>query len=84
MTALHIVGGGIHNGLLNQLTADATGRPVIAGPAEATAIGNILIQALALGRIDSARDIRHIVENSFPTRAYAPRKTTPTPRLSTR
>jgi len=55
---LHIVGGGSRNDLLNQLSADATGRTVIAGPVEATAIGNILIQALALGNLKSAAQLR--------------------------
>ena len=69
---LHIVGGGSRSELLNQLAADATGLPVITGPVEATAIGNILIQALALGHLKSAAELRRIVENSFPTRTYTP------------
>jgi rhamnulokinase len=69
---LHIVGGGTHNQLLNQLTADATQRTVLTGPVEATAIGNILIQALALGQIESAAQIRRIVESSFPTKEFIP------------
>ena len=51
---IHIVGGGTQNRLLNQFTADATGRLVIAGPVEATAIGNILVQAVALGDLGIA------------------------------
>ena len=69
---LHIVGGGTRNELLNQLTADAIGVTVVTGPVEATAIGNILIQALALGHLESAAHIRRIVEASFPTRSYKP------------
>jgi rhamnulokinase len=69
---LHIVGGGTHNQLLNQLTADATERTVMTGPVEATAIGNVLIQALALGHIESAAQIRRIVGTSFPTRTFLP------------
>lgn len=69
---LHIVGGGSRSELLNQLTADATGLPVIAGPVEATAIGNILIQALALGQLKSGDQLRAIVEASFPTRTFTP------------
>jgi rhamnulokinase len=69
---LHIVGGGTHNQLLNQLTADATKRTVVTGPVEATAIGNILIQALALGHIESAGHVRQIVETSFPTKTFQP------------
>jgi rhamnulokinase len=69
---LHIVGGGSRSDLLNQLTADATGVRVITGPIEATAIGNILIQALALGHLASPAALRQIVENSFPTRSFVP------------
>jgi len=69
---LHIVGGGSRSRLLNQLAADATGVPVITGPVEATAIGNILIQALALGDIDSPAHMRRIVEKSFPTDTFVP------------
>jgi rhamnulokinase len=69
---LHIVGGGSRSDLLNQLAADATGLSVITGPVEATAIGNVLIQALALGHLESAAHLRRIVENSFPTRTFTP------------
>jgi rhamnulokinase len=69
---LHIVGGGSRSQLLNQLAADATGTTVITGPVEATAIGNILIQALALGHLESAAHLRRIVENSFPTQTFLP------------
>ena len=69
---LHIVGGGSRNDLLNQLTADAVKRKVVTGPVEATAIGNILIQALALGHLDSAAHLRRVVEASFPTRTFTP------------
>ena len=62
---LHIIGGGANNHFLNQLTADATGLEVIAGPTEATAIGNILIQAKALGYVASLNEIRELVANSF-------------------
>ncbi|MCE0523506.1 MAG: rhamnulokinase [Methylacidiphilales bacterium] len=71
---LHIVGGGGSSRLLNQLTSDATGIGVTAGPVEATAIGNILIQALALGHIESSGHLRRIVENSFPTQTFVPGK----------
>jgi rhamnulokinase len=69
---LHIVGGGSRSELLNQLTADATGIPVIAGPVEATAIGNILIQALTLGQLKSPAQLRSAVEASFPTKSFVP------------
>ncbi len=72
ISAIHIVGGGSKNDLLCQLTADATGLSVFAGPAEATAIGNILIQALGLGRVASHADLRAIVGRSFPPRTFTP------------
>ena len=69
---LHIVGGGSRSQLLNQLSADATGVRVITGPVEATAIGNILIQALALGHLESPAELRRVVEHSFPTQLFTP------------
>jgi rhamnulokinase len=62
---LHIIGGGANNTMLNQLTADALGIPVFAGPTEATAIGNLMIQAKALGAVHSLSEIREVVKNSF-------------------
>lgn len=70
---LHIVGGGIKNELLNQFTADATGKMVITGPAEATGVGNILMQAKASGQIRSLADGRAMVARSFQTRTYQPK-----------
>jgi rhamnulokinase len=72
ITHLHIVGGGSQNRLLNQIAADATGCTVIAGPIEATAIGNVLLQAHSLGLIDSLDDLRAIVRASFPLETYVP------------
>ena len=69
---IHIVGGGSQNQLLNQMTADACNRPVFAGPIEATAIGNILVQAMATGEIASLADARKIVRNSFNVKRYEP------------
>jgi len=69
---IHITGGGVRNELLCQLTADATGLPVIAGPMEAAAIGNVLVQGLALGHIRSPAAIREIVRRSFPVTRYEP------------
>jgi rhamnulokinase len=69
---LHIIGGGANNHFLNQLTADATGLEVIAGPTEATAIGNILIQAKALGYVASLNEIRELVANSFELVHFVP------------
>ena len=62
VSRIHIIGGGSRNQLLNELTAQATGMEVTAGPAEATAIGNILLQALAVGAISSLSDITEIIE----------------------
>ena len=69
---IHIIGGGAKNRLLCQFTANVTSRPVFAGPSEATAIGNILVQAKALGHIRSLREIRSIIRNSFPLKIYQP------------
>ncbi|RPJ02382.1 MAG: rhamnulokinase, partial [Candidatus Aminicenantes bacterium] len=69
---IHVIGGGSRNTLLCQLTADATRIPVVAGPAEATAIGNILVQAMATGRVASLAEMRAIIRESFELRTYAP------------
>ncbi len=69
---IHIIGGGARNVLLCQLTADATGLPVVAGPAEATAVGNILVQAMALGLVSSPAGMRRIIRESFPLESYRP------------
>ncbi len=71
---IHVIGGGAKNELLNQFTADATGLPVIAGPAEATAIGNIMVQALGSGYVSSLAEIRKIVRDSFELTSYEPRE----------
>jgi sugar (pentulose or hexulose) kinase len=75
ITAIHVVGGGCRNELLNQATADACNRPVIAGPAEATAIGNILVQAMATGSVKSLASARQIVARSFEVKQYQPKET---------
>jgi rhamnulokinase len=62
---VHIVGGGSQNRLLNQLTASACARPVVAGPVEATAIGNVLIQARTAGELGTLADGRAVVRESF-------------------
>jgi rhamnulokinase len=69
---LHIVGGGSRNVLLNEFAANATERQVVAGPVEATAIGNVLIQAIALGHIKSLKALRRIVRESFALRTFEP------------
>ena len=72
VTALHIVGGGSNNEMLNRFTADALGIPVLAGPSEATAIGNLLMQARALGEVGDLWEMRRIVGESFPARRVEP------------
>lgn len=69
---LHIVGGGGQSALLNQFTANATGRTVVAGPVEATAIGNVLVQAMATGAVQSHAELRKIVAASFPLQTFQP------------
>src|SRR5271157_118341 len=69
---IHIIGGGTKNHLLNQFTADCTQRKVIAGPVEATAIGNILMQAIALGHLASLSEARALVLSSFAPEVYEP------------
>ena len=68
---IHIVGGGSRNDYLNQATANATGRPVLAGPVEATGLGNLLVQAVACGVTSIAEGRRRITE-SFPLRRLEP------------
>ncbi|HSR31826.1 MAG TPA: rhamnulokinase family protein [Anaerolineae bacterium] len=75
LPTLHIFGGGSRNKLLNQFAADATGRTVVAGPVEATAIGNLLVQALALGQIANLAEGRALVRRSFPVETYVPHDT---------
>ncbi len=70
---IHIVGGGSQNGLLNQFTADATGCRVLAGPVEATALGNILMQAIATGHLSSVAEGREAIRRSQPVAEYLPR-----------
>ncbi|MGA2924594.1 MAG: rhamnulokinase family protein [Solirubrobacteraceae bacterium] len=70
---IHVVGGGAHNTLLCQLTADLTGRPVSAGPAEATALGNVLVQAQAAGELAGLSDARELVRDSVQCVRYQPR-----------
>ena len=69
---LHIVGGGSKNKMLNQFTANAIGRPVIAGPSEGTVIGNLLMQAMALGEFENLAELRVCVSDSFPTDVFEP------------
>jgi rhamnulokinase len=70
---IHIVGGGSRNAILNQFTADACQRPVIAGPVEATAMGNLLVQARSSGELGSLSEIRAVVKRSAELITYEPR-----------
>lgn len=69
---VHIIGGGTQNRLLNQFTADCTGRIVVTGPIEATAIGNILMQAITMGHLESLAEARALVRRSFDVETYFP------------
>lgn len=69
---LHIIGGGSQNGLLNQFTADALGIPVWAGPVEATAMGNILVQAIAAGEVADLAELRKVVRRSVTPKVFEP------------
>jgi len=70
---IHIVGGGTRNRELCQATADACGRPVVAGPVEATAVGNVMMQAIAAGTVADIAEARQIVGESFAVERYEPR-----------
>jgi rhamnulokinase len=70
---IHIVGGGSQSAILNQFTADACECPVIAGPVEATALGNLLVQVRASGELSSLGEIRRIVRNSSTLKAFQPK-----------
>jgi len=72
---LRIVGGGCQNDLLNQFAADATGRRVVAGPIEATALGNIAIQLVGTGAVADLAQARELISASFPPRIFHPRET---------
>lgn len=72
---LHVIGGGSRNALLNQFTADAIGIPVVAGPAEASALGNIMLQAQSAGSVSGLREIRDILSANIETVTFVPRDT---------
>jgi rhamnulokinase len=74
---IHIVGGGSQSEVLNQFTADACQRPVLAGPIEATAMGNLLVQVRSNGELSSLGEIRRVVRNSCDVREYSPGKPEP-------
>jgi ribulose kinase len=70
---VHVVGGGARNTLLNQLTADVTGLPVVAGPVETTALGNALVQLVALGELAGLAEARDVVRAGEPVEHLEPR-----------
>ncbi len=70
---IHVVGGGTQNRLLCQMTADACGRRVVAGPIEATAIGNVMMQAVAAGAVNTIAEAREVIRRSFAVEEYTPR-----------
>ena len=72
ITTIRVIGGGAKNRLLNQLTADATGRTVIAGPVEATAIGNVALQMVATGAVSTLAEARRMIGESFPVETFEP------------
>ena len=74
---IHIVGGGSQNRLLNQMAADACNRPIVAGPVEATAIGNVMMQAVADGAVGSIAQAREVICKSFAVQEYLPKNTQP-------
>ena len=73
--SLNIVGGGIQNRLLNQMVADALDRPVVTGPIEGAAMGNLLTQAMALGDIGSLDELREVVRRSEAVETWEPHHT---------
>jgi rhamnulokinase len=73
---IHIIGGGTQNELLSQFAANATGVPVVTGPAEATAVGNLMVQAMAKGFVSDMDEIRAVIRNSFELKTYYPENTT--------
>lgn len=75
ISSIHVVGGGARNALLCQMTADASRRPVLAGPVEATALGNVMLQAIALELVDSLEQARELVRRSTELKVYEPRST---------
>jgi sugar (pentulose or hexulose) kinase len=72
---IHMVGGGSKNDLLNQMTANATGIPVIAGPIEASALGNSIVQLITLGEIKNRQEARALILRMLPVRVYEPAET---------
>jgi rhamnulokinase len=74
IATIHIVGGGAQNRQLCQMAADACNRRVVAGPVEATAIGNLMMQAIAAGEVGSIAQAREVIRRSFSVETYEPRE----------
>jgi rhamnulokinase len=72
---IRVIGGGARNRLLNQMTADATGKPVVAGPAEAAVMGNVAVQMMATGGVNSLEEARAVIERSVSSEIYEPAET---------
>ena len=77
LKTIHIVGGGSLNRLLCQMTADCCNRHVVAGPVEATAIGNVMLQAVTDGAVSSIAEAREVIRHSFSVQEYVPQNTWP-------
>jgi len=73
--AVHIVGGGSNNDMLNQFTADSVGVPVLAGPKEATAVGNLMVQAIGAGIIPDLKAAMPLIKSAFPIKTFKPQNT---------
>ena len=73
LATIHIIGGGSKNELLDQFAADATGRTVVTGPVEATALGNVMVQAIATGHLGSMVEGRQVIRQSFDVKTFEPR-----------
>ncbi|WP_404405084.1 rhamnulokinase [Jeotgalibacillus malaysiensis] len=74
LNRLHIVGGGSHNDLLNQMTADLSRLTVYAGPSEATALGNLVVQLIASGKIADLNEGRNMIKRSYPAKTFYPKE----------
>jgi rhamnulokinase len=79
VSVVHLVGGGSRNALLCQLTANACGVPVLAGPAEASSLGNVGVQAVATGELDSVEQLRSLIAASVTLRRFVPDGSDPVP-----
>jgi rhamnulokinase len=79
VSVVHLVGGGSRNALLCQLTANACGVPVLAGPAEASSLGNVGVQAVATGELDSVEQLRLLIAASVTLRRFVPDGSDPVP-----